>query len=92
MAELCEPDEEPICDFCAHFFFSIEGRTYKGNGYCLHPDHPHKEVPTEGCDDYKCFRIDGRTETVKEFEEELKQAETRKEKLERLAKKVMEGK
>ena len=65
MAEFCDNGvEEPVCDFCAHYFFSREGRTYYGNGYCCHPDHPHGGDPEGGCNDYKCQTIDGRADIV----------------------------
>lgn len=93
MAQYCDKnDGHIVCDFCAHFFFGIDHSVYRGNGYCLHPNHSHKERPGGGCDDYKCFRIDGRTEKVDKFEEKLEEQKSRVERLDKIAEGLMEEK
>ena len=92
MAEFCDKsDGHTVCDFCAHYFFGIESGIYRDNGYCLHPDHLHKQNPGGGCDDYKCFRIDGRTQAVDNFEEKMEDMDTREEKLDKISEKVLDS-
>lgn len=64
MAKFCNDDCEAICDFCVHYkdlyrdIDKVQG--FAGEGICDADSQPTDACGGNNCEDFECFRIEGK--------------------------------